>query len=254
MISRAEKEKLANSSPRWMYEFDLGDGIKTPLLTDELGSIHQTREQLIFKEIDQQFPQGLKDLDCLDVACNEGYFSHLLYFRGARVCGIDIRACNIERARLVQQIYGYSPSRLEFKEGDFFDFPEPVNPYEIVFFLGLLYHIENPMLALRKLHRLTRRLLVIETQLTRQKNPVRSGWGQTGVFMELPASMAILEENDPETNNLASFHTLSFIPNAAAVHLMLTAAGFKEVVQALPQEGMNPQYCEKDRAVFFAWK
>ena len=237
-----------------MYEFDLGDGIKTPILTEELGSIHQTREQLIFSEIDRLYPQGLKDLDCLDVACNEGYFSHLLYHRGARVRGIDIRACNIERARFVQQVFGYSPSRLEFKEEDFFESPEPANPYEIVFFLGLLYHIENPMLALRKLHRLTRRLLVIETQLTQQKDPVRSGWGQTGVFMELPASMAILEETDPETNNLASFHTLSFIPNAAAVHLMLTAAGFKKVVQALPHEGMNPQYCENDRAVLFAWK
>jgi len=73
-----------------MYEFDLGEGVKTPLLLEELRSVHQTREQMILPIIGKFFPRGLSGKYCLDVACNEGYFSHLLYKRGAKVRGTDI--------------------------------------------------------------------------------------------------------------------------------------------------------------------
>jgi SAM-dependent methyltransferase len=254
MLNKAEKLALIRTPPAWMYEFDLGDGIKTPLLDEELRSIHATREELVFSEMDRFYPGGLHGVNCLDVACNEGYFSHLLHRRGARVKGIDIRPVNIDRAKTIQQIYNLSADRLTFELGDFLKLEEPEESYDLVLFLGLLYHLENPMQALRKLFHLTRRLAVIESQLTRQNAPVVSGWGQSGSFMELPASLAIYQEPDPEINNLASYFTLSFIPNAKAVHLMLSAAGFREIVQASPRPGMNQQYLLNDRAVFFAWK
>jgi tRNA (mo5U34)-methyltransferase len=252
MLNRDQLERLATNGPRWMYEFDLGDGLKTPLLAEELRSIHQTRVDMIFREIDRRYPQGLKGIRCLDVACNEGYFSHLLYQRGADVSGIDIRPSNIERALAIRDVYGLDSDRLRFKVFDFYELSSETEACEIVLFLGLLYHLENPMLAIRKLHRLTKQFCVIETQLTRQHSAVTAGWGETGVFLELPASMAIHRETDADENNLASFHTLSFIPNAAAVHLMLESAGFREVAQAKALPGMNPQYLANDRGVFFA--
>jgi 2-polyprenyl-3-methyl-5-hydroxy-6-metoxy-1,4-benzoquinol methylase len=102
-----------------MYEFDLGNGIKTPLLIEELRSVHQTREQMIMHVLDQYFPRGLAEKYCLDVACDEGYFSHLLVQHGAVVKGIDVRETNIERARKVQAILGYDPNRLVFEVGTF---------------------------------------------------------------------------------------------------------------------------------------
>lgn len=60
MLDHDQIEKLATMGPRWMYEFDLGDGIKTPLLTEELRSIHQTRVEMIFQEIERQYPEGLR--------------------------------------------------------------------------------------------------------------------------------------------------------------------------------------------------
>jgi tRNA (mo5U34)-methyltransferase len=254
MLNRNQIEKLAITEPRWMYEFDLGEGVKTPLVAEELRSIHETRAEMLFQEIDRRYPGGLSGFRCLDVACNEGYFSHLLYQRGAQVTGIDIRPFNIERALAVREIYGFDPDRLQFKVCDFFALPDEGEEYEIVLFLGLLYHLENPMLAIRQLHKNTRSLCAIETQLTRQQNPISSGWGQTGVFLELPASLAIHRETDADGNNTASFHTLSFIPNSAAVHLMLETAGFQQTSQAAPLPGMNPQYLANDRGIFFANK
>lgn len=237
-----------------MFEFDLGDGVKTPLLIEELRSIHQTREQMIMQTVDQYFPHGLAGKSCLDVACNEGYFSHLLFRRGAKVKGIDVRETNIQRARKVQTILGYDQARLDFHVEDFLENSDEPNAYDMTLFLGLLYHLENPMGAIRSLHRITRTLCIIETQLTRQIAPVISGWGQTGVTLELPASLAIYGEPDMDTNNLAASNSLSFIPNAAAVHQLLSAAGFTRVTQLKPHADANPQYLSNDRGIFLALK
>ncbi|HVN78456.1 MAG TPA: class I SAM-dependent methyltransferase [Terriglobia bacterium] len=249
-----EKLKVANQEPGWMYEFDLGDGVKTPLLTEELRSIHSTREQLILPIVDCFFPGGLGEKSCLDIACNEGYFSHLLYQRGATVRGIDIRETNIRRARWVQNLYGYDSNRLVFEVDDFFSNRDPEGKFDLTLFLGILYHIENPMGALRLLSKITRRLSVIETQLTRQNTPVSSGWGQTSVTLELDGVLALNQETDMDQNNLAALGSLSLIPNASAVRQMLFAAGFSHVLQAAAKPGLNPQYVRNDRAVFFAMK
>lgn len=252
-MTRDEKREFANSGPGWTYEFDLGDGILTPLLAEELRSIHQTRREMIMPVIDLQFPGGLKGTRCLDIGCNEGYFSHLLYQRGASVTGIDIRETNIKRAEAVRSILNLDPARLQFQRRDFFDLEPATGAFDIVFFLGLLYHIENPMGANRLLQSLTKTVCVIETQLTRQRDPLYSGWGQETVTLELPASLAVLREEHQEIDNLAAHGgSLSFIPNAEAVRLMLTAAGFDHVEQVVAHPAMNRQYVRNDRGVFIA--
>ncbi|MFN8005677.1 MAG: methyltransferase domain-containing protein [Terriglobia bacterium] len=253
-MTREERIALANSEPRWMYEFDLGEGISTPLLAEELRSVHQTREGAILPLIDRLYPAGLGKTHCLDVACNEGYFSHLLYKRGAVVRGIDIRNVNIQRARTIQELYGLETDRLQFEVEDFLLNKDAPDTYELVLFLGLLYHLENPMGALRILYRISRNLVVIDTQLTRHNAPVESGWGQTDVHLELPSSVALFQENDFEGNNLASWKNLSFIPNAAAMKQMLYAAGFSIVMQLAAKPGSNPQYLNNDRGIFVAFK
>src|SRR5262245_34834528 len=253
-MTREEKLKWASTPPAWMYEFDLGEGVKTPLLIEELRSVHQTREQMIMPVVGQYFPRGLAGKYCLDVACNEGYFSHLLVQLGAVVKGIDVRETNIERARKVQAILGFDPNRLVFEVGDFLDNKEEPNTYDLTLFLGLLYHLENPMGAIRTLHRITRTLCITETQLTRQNTPIVSGWGQAGATLELAASLAVYHEPDMDLNNLAASNSLSFIPNAAAVRQFLSAAGFKQVIQLTPKPEANVQFVNNDRGIFLALK
>jgi SAM-dependent methyltransferase len=248
-----QKRAFAAAGPGWTYEFDLGDGVRTPLLAEELRSVNRTRTDLIMPIVERCFADGLRGRRVLDAGCNEGYFSHLMYQRGAMVTGFDIRAANIERAETLRSILGMDPARLRFEQRDLFEL-DTAAPYDIVLFLGLLYHLENPAGAIRRLHALTGTLCLIETQLTRQREPLYSGWGRETVTLELPASFAVLHEPSQEVDRLASYGTLSFIPNAAAVRLMLEAAGFVRIEQLAPQAGMNRQYVRNDRAVFAAWK
>jgi hypothetical protein len=119
--------------------------------------------------------------------------------------------------------------------------------------LGLLYHLENPMGALRQLRKITQKLCILETQLTRLNTAVESGWGRESEFLQLPGSLAIYLETDMEQNRLASYRSLSFIPNIAAVRQMLEVAGFSRVVQVEAKPGMNAQYLRNDRGVFLAF-
>ncbi|MEW5975204.1 MAG: methyltransferase domain-containing protein [Acidobacteriota bacterium] len=249
-----EKKELAELGRAWMYEFDLGDGIKTRLLDEELRSIHRTREVMIQEVIDRFFPSGLSGRRCLDVACNEGYFSHLLYHRGAIVKGIDIREDNIRRAKAVREIRAFDAQRLEFERQDVFDVADPADSYDLTLCLGLIYHLEDPVGALRSIQRVTRRLCIVETQLTRQTQPIRTGWGHTGVTKDVEAGVAVFYEGDYQSNALASYQCLSFVPNEAAVRLFLAAAGFREVSRVSPPPDANPQYLTGDRGVFAAVK
>ncbi|MSO24000.1 MAG: methyltransferase domain-containing protein [Acidobacteria bacterium] len=252
-MTREQKLQIANTAPAWMYEFDLGDGVRTPLLDEELRSIHQTREQMVLSSIREVFPENLAGKNVLDVACNEGYFSQMLYHRGATVRAIDIREQNIERARIIQSLFGLDAGRLVFAVEDFLENRDPERSYDLTLFLGVLYHLENPMGALRLLRRVTKTLCIIETQLTRFNSTVESGWGREGETLHLPASLAIHQETDMEQNRLASHRSLSFIPNIAAVKQMLKAAGFSKVTQVPAWPGMNPQYLSHDRGVFLAF-
>jgi hypothetical protein len=91
----------------------------------------------------------------------------------------------------------------------------------------------------------------VESQLTRQTEPVVHGLGQTGELHESLGSFAIqLERGD---NSLASTgRVISLIPNRIAMKQMAEVAGFAHVEFATPHTDHNPQYVGGDRAVLFA--
>ena len=66
--------------------------------------------------------------------------------------------------------------------------------------------------------------------------------------------MALYQEPDMDENNLAAYHSLSFIPNVAAVRQLLLSAGFTHITQVSPTPAANPQYLCGDRGIFVAVK
>ncbi len=129
--------------------------------------------------------------------------------------------------------------------------PAELGTFDVVLVLGLIYHVENPMGVLRLARACTKGLCVIESQLTRQTQPIMHGFGQTGQLHESEGSFAIqLERGD---NTLASTgRVMSLIPNRAAFAQMAVVAGFDVVEFATPRTDHNPQYVGGDRGVLFA--
>lgn len=190
----------------------------------------------------------------LDLACHEGWFSHRLLEWGAdRVVGIDVREQNIRRAELIRDHYGISPSRLTFRRCDVFDVdPDELGQFDVVLLLGLIYHLERPLDAIRFARRTTRRVCLIESQLTRQDRPIVTGWGRPNIYYQSPASFAAWPENDDENTLASVVGVVSLVPNRAALELMPRWAGFDHVEFLTAQAHHDPQYIVGDRAIVAA--
>lgn len=242
--------------PAWMYSWELGEGITTPVLGSELSDVHRTRLELLEAPVREALSASGRNARVIDLACNEGWFSHRMLEWGASyVLGVDIRPRVIRRAELLRAHLGIPQNRLELRCADVFDLnTSEMGTFDVVLCLGLVYHLENPIGAIRIARALTDGVCIIESQLTKQDEPIILGNGQSDIYEESPASWASRAETDWEGNMLASSGgVVSFTPNLAALRQGAEAAGFArlEIAQAAPEH--NRQYVLGDRAVLLAW-
>ena len=178
----------------WIYPWRLRDGRELQIAGPELESVHQTRADLIEPRVRAELARADGRGTALDLACNEGWFSHRLLDWGAsRVLGLDVRASNIARATCLRDHFEIPPERFELRQADLFDLdPESLGQFDVVLLLGLIYHVENPMGALRLARKCTRGICVVETQLTRQTAPIVHGNGRTAAFHEAAGRLAVV--------------------------------------------------------------
>lgn len=238
-----------------MYPWELTPGVTTPLVGPGLPAVHRTRREMIEPAARAALERAGSGARALDIACHEGWFSHRLLDWGAReVVAVDIRDVNVRRARLLRDHYEIPAERLKVERADVYDLDaDALGQFDVVLLLGLIYHLENPIGAIRIARALTRGVCLLETQLTRQAAPIRTGWGIPDEFTDEPASWAARFEapEEQDTQPLAAFGgVISLIPNRAAVEQAMTVAGFSGVEAIAASGGHDPQYLGGDRGVF----
>lgn len=245
-----------DAPPAWMFDWDLGAGVRPPLISEHLPLIHRTRLEMFEAPVRAALAAAGPDARAADLACNEGWFSQrLLDLGAAEVLGLDIRDVLVRRAALVRDHLGISAERLRFAEGDVLDAtPAQHGTFDVVLVLGLVYHMEDPVGAVRRAFDLTRPggLVVVESQLTRNDDEVEYGWGVAGAYERTRGNFAVRFEHDQADNPLASSGgVISLVPSRTALALMLEAAGFTEIAfcAASAERGHDAQYVDGDRAV-----
>ena len=199
---RAESEKII-----WYHSMDLG-GVRTR------GS-DNTASQL--RRI--CMPESLDGATILDVGAWDGFYSFEAERRGAkRVLATDHQAWRSAEMlgwgtgkagfELARRALG---SRVEDRDIDVYHIsPRTVGMFDVVFFLGVLYHLKDPLGALERVASVTSRLLIVETaiDLMAISRPAMAFYPETEL------------QRDP---------TNWFGPNAACVDAMLRACGFLQV-------------------------
>jgi tRNA (mo5U34)-methyltransferase len=211
MEDRADLER-AVAAIRWAHRIDLGQGVITPGLWNTPEILDRLR-----------LPADLSGQTVLDVGCWDGFYSFEAERRGAsRVLATDSFTWQrkswgskdgFDLARRVLS------SRVEDLEIDVLDLsPERVGVFDVVLFLGVLYHMKHPMLALERVAAVTRRLLVVETVIDLLYAP-------RPALAFYPGA----ELNQDDSN--------WFGPSPSAVEAMLRAAGFPRVERVWPSEG-----------------
>jgi SAM-dependent methyltransferase len=95
----------------------------------------------------------------LDVGCGVGHFAHFYSGLGATVVGIDGRADNIDEMRRRYP-------EVEGRVGDLQSMNlEDLGRFDLVHAFGLLYHLDSPVAALRRMEAVCGDLLLLETMV-----------------------------------------------------------------------------------------
>jgi tRNA (mo5U34)-methyltransferase len=243
-----EIELMVNKFHQWFYNFEFENGCSTKSPDQKTNEIHSTRAEIIFSFLDQLYKGKWQQIDCLDIACNQGWFSSQIAIRGAhQVTGIDIRDSHVKMANTIKEITKLP--NLNFKVQDFLEdditFHEK---YDLVLFLGILYHLDNPLYALRKIRSLTKHLCVIETQVAKGNPDLECCWGSDPQNRKGPALALI--ESDKE--HVGSNKPLVLVPTLNALYRMLYASGFDQLFLGIPNKKMEEQFQNFDRVIIFA--
>ena len=98
----------------------------------------------------RRFADALPDLtgkSVLDIGCNAGFYSVEMKRRGAgHVLGIDSDERYLAQARLASEAMGYDD--IEFAKLSVYDVAAIGRKFDLVIFMGVLYHLRHPLLAL----------------------------------------------------------------------------------------------------------
>lgn len=249
------RERIEALGP-WFYNFDLGEyGHTVSVLPPEILPIHQTRLDMVNRVVDGYFGDRARQIRCIDVGCHEGFYSIAMARKGMQeVRGVDVRDTNLEKARLVAEIYGLR--NLVYQQKNCEDLRvEETGQYELCLFLGLLYHLENPMLCLRNISRITGEVCVIETQVVDEVEGTAE-WGGRAWTRPYQGVLALIDEAGEFYNDIGETGAspLATCPSPNALRTMLQHAGFQrsEIIQ--PPPGAYEQHSRGKRVVCVAYK
>ncbi len=108
------------------------------------------------------FHGRLEGLRVADLGCNEGGFSLALAQRGAEVVGMEARADNVAKCRLLAD--HFAQPKLTFLQGDVKEFRRETHGlFDVVLGLGILYHLDDPVGWLGRVAAATRAVLYLDT-------------------------------------------------------------------------------------------
>ncbi len=151
---KVEKEIARLQSLGWYHSVELPDGRVIPGF--------QTPGKMRSRLRQFPVPQDLRGKRVLDIGAWDGWFSFEMEKRGASVVAVD--AVQSEKFLVAR---GFLNSKVEFVKADVYDLsPAELGRFDVILFLGVLYHLKHPLLALEKVCALASDLVCVESYVT----------------------------------------------------------------------------------------
>ena len=103
-----------------------------------------------FARFSHALPADMSGKSVLDIGCNAGFYSLEMKRRGAeRVLGVDFDDRYLEQARFAAEV---EEADIEFRKLSVYDLAALQERFDLVIFMGVLYHLRHPLLALDLIH------------------------------------------------------------------------------------------------------
>jgi len=207
---------------------------KRETLFDDEHQLRRTRAcQAFLRQFLLAVADDLPATRALDVACGVGYFSETLLESGFEVSAIDARGENIDEASRRIPDAKFLVHDVES------DAWKPLGCFPVVVCFGLLYHLENPLSAVRGLFEVTESILLVEAQIAPGESP----------------AAVLMNEPDGEDKAL---NGVAFVPTENCLVKMCYQAGFTQVY-GLRRAPDNPYFRktrrrERQRTILVAVK
>lgn len=160
--------------------------------------------QAVLERLWRELPRDLGLKTVVDAGCGIGHFSQQLASLGLSVTAFDAREENIQEAR--RRYAEISFLVMDIEDPDL----RKLGEFDCAICFGLLYHLENPFLAIRNVYAITAKILIIESVVA----PYR-----------LPTATLVDEGRIRDQ----ALNYIAFVPSEAAFVKMLYRAGFAEV-------------------------
>lgn len=145
------RQKIANVKD-WYHRFKVAPGITTP------GVNNSTK---VLKSLN--LPKSCKNLRVLDIGTRDGYFAFELEKRGAQVVALDYIPKETTGFAVMAEIL--NSKNVTYVQDNIFNISAAkYGTFDIVLFLGLLYHLPDPIRALQIVRSVCRDRMYIETQ------------------------------------------------------------------------------------------
>jgi tRNA (mo5U34)-methyltransferase len=182
----------------WFHSVPFGNGRYTPG--------HKHLGQMNREARNWRFPYDLTGKTMLDIGCADGGWSvHGLLRGAASVTSIDSQQTGGRKYLQDNKIFPINFMTVDLYSDEFMK----IEPADFVLFAGVLYHVHDPIEALKRLRRKTKGFAIIETQLDER-------FGNSAPY-------TVFYEND----ELAGDATNWFGPNRMCLEAWLRVAGFR---------------------------
>jgi tRNA (mo5U34)-methyltransferase len=224
--SRRPLEEQIRALGEWFHNIRL-DGVQTAP-NHFLGDYPRIK----WERFAHAVPSDLRGKTVLDVGCNGGFYSIEMKRRGAaRVVAIDVDDRYLQQAQLAARV---SNVEIEFAKLDVYHVRDLAESFDLVLFLGVLYHLRHPLLALD----LLREHAVKDTFIVQSMH--RGSIEAPEFEFDYPFSerQTFNEPGYPKLHFVENLYsgdcTNWWIPNRSCMEAMLRSAGFRIV--AHPEE------------------
>lgn len=209
---------IASHSP-WYHRIELAPGIVTPGVNDSQGNLALLDAMGL--------PRDCSNLRVLDIGTADGFMAFEIEKRdAAEVVAIDYRKPTSTGFSIASSILD---SRVRHEVENVYDLtPEKYGRFDIVLFLGVLYHLRNPVAAFDRINSVTNpgALLFVETHLLDNAVLLPDGTSKP------------LEQISPELGGLSLWqfhpkdtlngdHTNKWVPNMTGLRNVVEDAGFQ---------------------------
>ncbi len=188
--------------------------------------------EIKFKNFRDALPLNMTGMSVLDIGCNAGFYSLEMKRRGAeRVLGIDIDEHYLRQARFAAEVTGLE---ITFERMAVWDVGALNERFDLVIFMGVLYHLRHPLLALDLIHEHVAKDMLLFQSMQRGRREI------TQVAEDYPfnAPAPFDEPGYPKLHFIERCYshdqTNWWVPNRACVEAMLRSSGF--VIEAQPEE------------------